>query len=158
MRQSTIGKICCLIIFTIGIAGCSESLKQKNTDQSLSHQLIKKLTDVIVVDIFTPPVASRIYANCSLAIYEAVRFGDGKSTSLAAKLNGFDSMPVPEKGKQYDFSIAAIQSFCETAKKVTFSAAEIKQYQDSMINVYGKGLEEEVVKILLLLVSRLQML
>ena len=146
MRQSTIGKILCIIVFTISIAACSESGKEKKSEQMLSHQLIKKLTDVIVVDIFTPPVASRIYANCALAIYEAVRFGDEKSSSLAAKLNGFDTMPIPEKGKQYDFSIAAIQAFCETAKKVTFSAAEIKQYQDSMIKVYAKGLEEEVVK------------
>jgi len=146
MRHSTFAKILCLVIFIISFVACSGPRKEKNIDQTLSHQLIKKLTDVIVVDIFTPPVASRIYANCALALYEAARFGDEKYPSITAKLNGFDPMPIPEKGNQYDFSIASIQAFCETAKKVTFSAPEITQYRDSMIKVYGAGLSEEVLK------------
>jgi hypothetical protein len=117
----------------------------KQTD-ALPHQLEKKLTDIIVVDIFSPPVATRIYANTSLALYEAIRFHQAGSKSITAKLKGFEPMPVPEEGKQYDFSIAAIQSFCETAKKVTFSAPEITKYQDSMIGVYASGLDEAVVK------------
>lgn len=121
----------------------TNSIKQKD---ALPHQLVKKLTDIIVVDIFTPPVASRIYANTSLAMYEAIRFQKEGSNSITAKLKGFDPMPIPASGKQYDFSIAAIQSFCETAKKVTFSAPEITKYQDSMIAVYAVGLDEEVVK------------
>lgn len=121
----------------------STSVKQ---DDQLPHQLVKKLTDIIVVDIFTPPVASRIYANTSLAMYEAIRFKKQGSKSITAKLKGFDPMPVPEEGKEYDFSIAAIQSFCETAKKVTFSAPEITKYQDSMIAVYAAGLDEAEVK------------
>lgn len=119
------------------------SIKQND---ALPHQLEKKLTDIIVVDIFPPPIASRIYANTSLALYEAIRFQQEGSKSITAKLKGFEPMPLPEKGKQYDFSIAAIQSFCETAKKVTFSAPEITKYQDSMIAVYANGLNEDVVK------------
>lgn len=121
----------------------TSSVKQAD---NLPHQLVKKLTDIIVVDIFTPPVASRIYANTSLAMYEAIRFQKEGAGSITAKLKGFDAMPFPEKGKQYYFSIAAIQSFCETAKKVTFSVPEITKYQDSMIAVYSSGLDEEVVK------------
>jgi len=98
------------------------------TGRDLPHQLIQRLTDIIVVDIFTPPVASRIYSNCSIALYEAIRHQDSVSLSIASRLKGFGTMPTPETGISYDFSIAAIQSFCETAKKVTFSAAEIKGY------------------------------
>lgn len=111
----------------------------------LPHQLIQRLTDIIVVDIFTPPVASRIYSNCSVALYEAIRFQDSGSVSIASRLKGFGAMPTPESGQSYDFSIAAIQSFCETAKKVTFSAPEISGYQDSMVRVYSKGLDRETV-------------
>ena len=132
-----------LFIFFISCNNQSTSVKQSD---ALPHQLVKKLTDIIVVDIFTPPVASRIYANTSLALYEAIRFQKEGSSSITAKLKGFDPMPLPEAGKQYDFSIAAIQSFCETAKKVTFSAPEITKYQDSMIAVYAVGLDESVVK------------
>lgn len=115
------------------------------SNQELPHQLVKKLTDMIVVDIFTPPVASRIYANTSLAMYEAMRFEDKSSSSITAKLKGFDPMPVPVKDITYNYSIAAIQAFCETAKKVTFSAPEISAYQDSLIKIYGANLSKEVV-------------
>ncbi|MFM1794939.1 MAG: hypothetical protein RL642_1324 [Bacteroidota bacterium] len=136
---------CASLLFLLFACKNSSNLSEKQTDQ-LPHQLVKKLTDIIVVDIFTPPVASRIYANTSLAMYEAIRFQKEGTVSLTSKLNGFDAMPTPEAGKQYDFSIAAIQAFCETAKKVTFSATEITKYQDSMIAVYANGQEEEVVK------------
>ena len=146
MKSSTISKIVCLAVFIISVNSCSNQHPENKTNKALSHQLVKKLTDVIVVDIFTPPVASRIYANCALAMYEAARFGDEKYPSITAKLNGFDPMPIPEKGKQYDFSIASIQAFCETAKKVTFSAPEITQFQDSMIKAHGAGLDEAVIQ------------
>jgi hypothetical protein len=134
-------------LFILVFISCSNSTPTsvKQGDQ-LPHQLVKKLTNIIVVDIFTPPVATRIYANTSLAMYEAIRFQKEGSNSITAKLKGFDPMPVPEEGKEYDFSIAAIQSFCETAKKVTFSAPEITKYQDSMIAVYSAGLDEAVVQ------------
>jgi hypothetical protein len=135
------------LLFLVFAIACSNPKKtgQINEDE-LPHQLVKKLTNIIVVDIFSPPVASRIYANTSIALYEAIRFNEEGSASISAKLKGFEPMPVPEKGKTYNFSIAAIQSFCETAKKVTFSAPEITKYQDSMIAVYASGLDEEVVK------------
>lgn len=146
MKRITASWLILIAFFIIAFSGCGDQGKENKTTTDLSHKLIKKLTDIIVVDIFTPPVASRIYANCALSLYESARFGDEKYTSLTAKLNGFDPMPVPEKGKEYDFSVASIQAFCETAKKVTFSAPEITQYQDSMIKVYGAGLDEAVLK------------
>ena len=112
----------------------------------LPNQLVQKLTDIIVVDIFTPPVASRIYANCSIAMYEALRHRDSSHGSIASKLKGFGPMPVPRPGEVYDFGIAAIHSFCETAKKVTFSAPEISAYQDSMTRVFSQGLDAQTVE------------
>ena len=131
-----------IIFFSLGCGKESKSIQHKD---ELPHQLIKKLTDVMVVDIFTPPVASRIYANCALAMYEAGRFDDSSYPSIAINLQGFDSMPKPIKGKAIDFSVAAIQAFCETAKKITFSATEMKAYQDSMIGIYGQLLSEETL-------------
>ena len=131
-----------IIFFSLGCGKESRSIQHKD---ELPHQLIKKLTDVMVVDIFTPPVASRIYANCALAMYEAGRFEDISYPSIAINLQGFDSMPKPSKEKEINYSVAAIQAFCETAKKITFSATEMKAYQDSMIGIYGQDLSEETL-------------
>jgi hypothetical protein len=132
-----------LIIATILYSSC-QTKTQKAAPNEVPHVLVKKLTDIIVVDIFTPPVASRIYANCTLAMYEAMRNKEKGYPSVTEKLNGFDPMPTPLNGKTYDFTIAGIQAFCETAKKVTFSADEIKQFQDSMLTVYKQDLSDEV--------------
>lgn len=131
----------CLLMISCNSNNSTSTL----SNQELPHQLVKKLTDIIVVDIFTPPVASRIYANCSLAMYEALRFEDKNSTSITSKLKGFDPMPVPLEKVTYNYSIAAIQAFCETAKKVTFSAPEISAYQDSLIKIYGADMKQDVI-------------
>ena len=122
MRVVSMAFIFLVIIFFS--LGCGKESKSQLYKDELPHQLIKKLTDIMVVDIFTPPVASRIYANCALAMYEAGRFVDSSYPSIVINLQGFDSMPKPSKGREIDFSVAAIQAFCETAKKITFSASE----------------------------------
>jgi hypothetical protein len=125
------------------LLGCQPA-KQKSNPDDVPHVLVKKLTDIIVVDIFTPPVASRIYANTALAMYEAMRHQREGYPSITAKLNAFDPMPLPDKKKQYDFILSGIRAFCETAKKVTFSADEINQFQDSMLIAYRGKVSEEV--------------
>ncbi len=42
------------------------------------HRSVKKVTDVIVHDIYSPPVASRIYAYITIAGYEAAVTGNQK--------------------------------------------------------------------------------
>src|SRR5260221_4010806 len=70
-------------------------------DAGALHRSIKVVTDVMVHDIFSPPVASRIYAYVSVAGYEAARAGDGRYRSLAGPLVGLDEVGWPE-GRQTD--------------------------------------------------------
>lgn len=152
MRKNFNGRAAIMILVLL-ISSCqlperrdtARSMLSPRYDPALAHTLVKKLTDMIVVDIFTPPVASRIYANTSLAMYEAIRFLDTSQPSIASKLNGFDPMPLPEKGVVHDFSISAVQAFCETAKKVTFSADEIQRFKDSLIGRLSAGMDKEVL-------------
>ena len=51
-----------------------------------------QLTQVIIHDVFTPPVASRIYVYTSLASFEAIRFAKAGTSSIAEKLNGFGKL------------------------------------------------------------------
>ena len=57
------------------------------TDHSLLHRNLKQLTEVIIHDAFSPPVASRIYAYTSLPAYQAIRFQHPSLPSLTAQLN-----------------------------------------------------------------------
>ena len=57
-------------------------------DAGTLHRSIKAVTDVMVHDIFSPPVASRIYAYISVAGYEAARGGDKHYRSLSGSCMG----------------------------------------------------------------------
>jgi hypothetical protein len=85
------------LLFALIISCNIQQPAETVSNQELPHQLVKKLTDIIVVDIFTPPVASRIYANTSLAMYEALRFENSSAPSITAKLKDFDAMPSGRK-------------------------------------------------------------
>ncbi|MEJ7682477.1 MAG: vanadium-dependent haloperoxidase [Segetibacter sp.] len=113
------------------------------TDQNLLHRNIKQITEVIVHDVFSPPVASRIYAYTTLASYEAIRFARPSYVSIAAQLNGFESMPVPEKGKSYNFLLAATKAAFTVAEKITFSADTLANYQNKVYEDFNSLLDKE---------------
>ncbi|MFN2441020.1 MAG: phosphoesterase, partial [Chitinophagaceae bacterium] len=73
------------------------------TDQNLLHQNMHQLTEVIIHDVFSPPVASRIYVYTSLAAYEALRFNQPGYPSITRQLSDFGTMPLPEKDKTYNY-------------------------------------------------------
>src|SRR4051812_18934184 len=98
-------------------------------DPAILNENQRQLTKVIIYDVFTPPVASRIYAYTSLSCYEAMRFARPGYPSLAEKLNGFPEMPVPEPRQSYDFGLAASWAFFKVAHKVVFSVDSLKSYE-----------------------------
>jgi hypothetical protein len=113
-------------------AACKQNSKLNINDAEILHQNEDKLTQLIIYDVFSPPVASRIYAYASLASYEAMRFQDKKYASIVAKLKGFAPMPQPEKGKQYNFTLAATKALFTVTRKVTFSVDSLKGYEDNL--------------------------
>jgi hypothetical protein len=101
------------------------------------------LTNVIIRDIYSPPVASRIYAYSFLAFYEGIRF-DSSDSSLTSKLHGFDSMPIPDASKKYNFTLAAIKAFNTVARKLVFSKDSIKVMEESFLNDYKAAIPSDV--------------
>ena len=111
-------------------------------DADILHANEDELTHVIIYDVFTPPVASRIYAYANLASYEAVKFSNPTYNSITAQLKGFGKMPEPEKGKNYNFTLAATKAFFTVAHKVTFSTDTLKKYEDKLYGMYKAALPD----------------
>lgn len=80
----------CLILTT---GSCSKKQIPQLADTDILHQNQDELTEVIIYDVFSPPVASRLYVYASLATYEAIRFSAEGAESITEKLHGFDPMP-----------------------------------------------------------------
>ena len=92
-----------------------ENKKLDSVDVLINNE--DQLTQIIIYDVFTPPVASRIYVYSSIAAYEAIRHMDN-SPSISDKLNGFDKMPLPDPSKKYDYTLAASEAFFKVARNV----------------------------------------
>lgn len=101
----------------------------------------KRLTDLIIYDVFTPPVAVRIYAYTSLAAYEAIRFSKPNYPSLTKQLKGFAPMPQPQKGKEYNYLLAASKAFFTVAYKVTFSIDTLKKFESKLLAEFKSKLD-----------------
>lgn len=113
------------------------------TDANLLHRNVKQITEVIVHDVFSPPVASRIYAYSNLASYEAIRFARPGYVSIAAQLNGFEQLPQPEKNKSYNFLLAATKAAFTVAEKITFSADTLADYQSKVYEDFKSLLDKD---------------
>ncbi|WP_428330628.1 vanadium-dependent haloperoxidase [Mucilaginibacter sp.] len=112
------------------------------SDTEVLHQNEDQLTQVIIYDVFTPPVASRIYGYTALASYEAMRYADPKYNSIISQLKGFGKVPMPEKGKKYNYTLAATKAFFTVAHKVTFSIDTLKKYENKVYSMYKDNLDD----------------
>ena len=132
-----------LCMVTLLFGSCHHESMKPLSAVDILHQNQDLLTEVIIYDVFTPPVASRLYVYASLASYEAVRFTKEGTTSLAGRLNGFGPMPHPEPGKTYDFALAASKAFFTVVRNVkVFSVDSLQNYEESLYETFKKTLDD----------------
>jgi len=114
-------------------------------DPAFLHQAVKDVTDVIVYDIFSPPVSSRIYAYFTVAGYEAARFDNPEYLSLAGQLHGLSSVPAPDPGKQYCFPLAAVEAALQTGRAMVISESKLAADQNRILQQYKEtGMPESI--------------
>jgi len=124
-----------IVVLAIACAKDSGEYKSKTQNPEFLHRTLKQITDVIVHDIFSPPVASRIYAYSSIAAYEAMVPSNPAFVSLAGQLNGLSELPQPNPGEEYCFPLSSVQAMFKVGRTLVFS-------EDKM-DVYYKQISEE---------------
>jgi hypothetical protein len=141
--KNFIKEICFFSFLFLLIISCQQRKSAKLSDAEILHQNEDQLTQVIIYDVFTPPVASRIYVYASLASYEAIRFSNEGAKSITEKLKGFGKMPEPEKGKSYNYTLAATKAFFTVVRNVkVFSVDSLKNYEESVYSNFKESLDD----------------
>lgn len=122
------------------------------------HNLNQLLINTVMEDLFTPPIASRIYVYPNIAFYECIKFDDATLPTLTGKLNGLKSIPGPATGTN-NF-IAASVSFSYVAQALVGSEYKFENWRtafvDSLKNTsdstgikpalqYGKAVADSVI-------------
>ncbi|MFM1929491.1 MAG: hypothetical protein RL387_819 [Bacteroidota bacterium] len=135
------------LILVFGMAACKQEKQVPLDKVDLIINNEDQLTQIIIYDVFTPPVASRIYVYSSIAAYEAIRHAQKDAPSIAAKLNGFDKMPEPDASKKYDFDLAASVAFFKVARNVkVFSVDSLTNYENTVHENFKQQLDEATYK------------
>ncbi|MCS6968886.1 MAG: vanadium-dependent haloperoxidase [Bernardetiaceae bacterium] len=126
----------------------TKQLKISPNSPDLIHGALQEITDVVVYDIFSPPVASRIYAYVALAGYEAARWQDtARYPSITARLRGFDPMPMPKEPINQVAALAAVKAMFTVARRVTFSHDSLNAYENKVLaGVRASGIAEELLQ------------
>ncbi len=132
-----------LIIITlfISIISCrkeNENYKAEIANAEFLREVEDQVTQVMVHDIFSPPVASRIYFYSSLAAYEALVPGNPDYLTMAGQIKGLAPSPKPEPGKEYSFEIAARTAYLKIGKTLTFSANLYDEFDKKEAEKYEK--------------------
>lgn len=110
---------------------------------ALLHRAEQNLTRVIVHDIFSPPVASRIYLYANAAAYETLVLGHEDYQSLYGQANGFPRI-VAAVGKEeagpgdINYKLAALYAFFRTGGRLVFSEPMLKDSAESILAAVGE--------------------
>lgn len=120
-------------------------LKNLESQTIIHHQSVKLLTDVMVHDIFSPPVASRIYAYSNVAAYEAGRHSNPEFKTLAGVIKHLKALPQPIAGQAYCYPLASSIAFLKVGKALIFSEDSITIQINKVKDHYLKaGLSEDI--------------
>ncbi len=96
-------------------------------ERDVFHKAQDALTRVIVSDIFSPPVASRIYVYAHVAAYETLmRFEPRTYQSLAGQLRGLSS-PAVQKTSHAQAGLAATEALLVVGKSLVFSEQALEE-------------------------------
>jgi hypothetical protein len=120
-----------LIAFFV-LFSCSEKAKDIQITAEEYHGLVDQLTKVMIHDIFSPPVASRIYTYPNIAAYEVLNAENGSYKSLSNQLNELKNISNLPSAKNINKPLAALIAYLDVAKELVFSKEKITSFRDSL--------------------------
>ena len=129
-------KLLTLLLILLGFAGCESedaSYKAKVSSPELYRRAVNNLTNVIVYDIFSPPVASRIYAYPSIAAYEVMATSSDEYETLAGQLTNLGQIPKSQTSN-ISYEVAAIEAYAIVGKALIFSESMLETYHEKLVN------------------------
>ena len=126
------------IIFTVTavLAGCNTKSEPIEVTPENLHQAVDKVTQIMIHDIFSPPVASRIYAYPNVAAYEIMTQGNPEYKSLAGQLRDLTPIPDAEASAPVNYSLAALIAHMDLSRRLIFSEDRMTTYRDSLYGIW----------------------
>lgn len=126
-----------IMVFTIGMFySCAEKVEPIVVSAEDLHTSIDKVTEIMIHDIFSPPVASRIFAYPNIAAYEIMALKNADYNSLSGQLKDLTIIPKPDDTKTINYEVAAMVAHMELNKKLIFSEDRMEVLRDSLYKTW----------------------
>lgn len=107
------------------------------------HNSIDHITNIMIHDIFSPPVASRVYAYPNIAAYEIVAMADDNYVSLSNQARGLTTIPKPDSTKTINYQLAALIAHIDISRRLIFSEDKLTIYRDSLYSIWEAKNQKE---------------
>jgi PAP2 superfamily protein len=100
------------------------------------HKSVDKVGEVMVHDIFSPPVASRVFVYPNIAAYEIIAQNDNTYLSIAEQVTGLTAIPKADISKSINYRLAALIAHIDINHRLIFSENMIETFRDSLYKVW----------------------
>lgn len=132
-----------LFLSTLALFSCTQKSEPIAITPEDFHSSVDKVTEVMIHDIFSPPVASRIFAYPNIAAYEILAQQENEYLSLANQVRDLQPIPSPKEGDAINHELAALIAHMELSKQLIFSEDRIEAYRDSLYTIWEDKNSEE---------------
>lgn len=136
-----------LIILSLTIINfnCKNSIPKKEIiiTSEHYHTSVNKVIDVMIHDIFSPPVASRVLVYPNIAAYEILAQDSKELSSLNGKISEYTPIPKADTTQGVNLKLAALMAHLEISKSLIFSEEKLNVLKDSLYNNFKKINKEE---------------
>ena len=133
-------------IVTLGIILLALSCSSPSEPIAISpedyHASVDKVTEIMIHDIFSPPVASRIYAYPNVAAYEIIAAHNPDYQSLVGQVSDLKPIPEPEVDS-VNYRLAALIAHMDVSRRLIFSEDKMNAHRDSLYAAWENINEDE---------------
>lgn len=125
-----------ILVLMVFMISCVKEQKPIVITSNDFHKSVDKVGAVMVHDIFSPPVASRVFAYPNIAAYEIIAQNNDAYNSIENQANGLTAIPKPDSSKSINYQLAALIAHIDLNRQLIFSEKVIETYRDSLYRVW----------------------
>lgn len=132
----------------IGIAvqflwNCTSKKEPISVSPEDLHTVVDKIVQIMIHDIFSPPVASRIFAYPNIAAYEIIAQVNPDYKSLSGQISHLKPIPKIDTLQAVNPQLAALIAHMNISRQLIFSEDKFDVLQDSLFLSWKNINEEE---------------
>ena len=126
-----------LLIIGLFLASCAKKEEPIIISPEELHNSIDKIVEIMIHDIFSPPVASRIFAYPNIAAYEIIAQVNPDYQTLSGQITDLKPIPKMDSISGINPQLSALIAHMNISRQLIFSEDKFDVLQDSLFSVWS---------------------